>query len=203
MDTVYAIQKIIDNLLNEGVIGEVRTMTANLCHPLWQNERVSRPELAGGALLDMGIYPLNFALMHFGNDFKSISSTVVMTDTGVDGQECITMTWEDGKMAVLNASMYGVSDSGSTFWGTKGYMVVDSVNRPLAVDIYDSDRKHVRHIDMPQQYTGYEYEVQEFIDCIRKGEKECPSMPHAETLRVMQIMDGLRKEWGLVYPQEQ
>ena len=81
-------------------------------------------------------------------------------------------------------------------------MVVDNINNPLAIDICGPDHQVMRHIDLPEQITGYEYEVQELIDCIQKGEKECPSMPHEETLRVLRIMDGLREDWGLVYPQE-
>lgn len=195
-------RRIIDGLLAEGVIGEVKTLTANLHYTIFQKERISRPELAGGALLDVGIYPLNFALMHFGNDYGSISSSVQMTETGVDGQECITLSYPDGRFAILNAGIYGESDRRGVFYGSKGYLVVDNINNPLAVDLYDADHRLVRHMDMPEQITGYEYEVLELMDCIRNGAEECPSMPHAETLRVLRIMDGLRKEWGLVYPQE-
>ena len=195
-------RKIIDDLLTEGVIGEVKTLTANLSYSICQNERLIRPELAGGALLDITIYPLNFALMHFGNDYQKLSSTVLMTETGVDGQECITMTWPDGKFAVLNSSIYGESDRQGIFYGTNGYMIVDNVNDPLNIDIYDASHQLVRHVDLPEQSTGYEYEVLELMDCIRKGLMECPSMPHAETLRVLRIMDSIRKDWGFVYPQE-
>lgn len=195
-------RKIIDDLLTEGVIGEVKTLTANLSYRICQNERLIRPELAGGALLDITIYPLNFALMHFGNDYQKLSSTVLMTETGVDGQECITMTWPDGKFAVLNSSIYGESDRQGIFYGTNGYMIVDNVNDPLNIDIYDASHQLVRHVDLPEQSTGYEYEVLELMDCIQKGMMECPSMLHAETLRVLRIMDSIRKDWGLVYPQE-
>ena len=192
-------RRIIDELLAEGVIGEVKTLTANLSYRICQNERIIRPELAGGALLDITIYPLNFALMHFGNDYQSLSSTVLMADTGVDGQECITMIWPDGKFAVLNSSIYGESDRQGIFYGTDGYMIVDNVNDPLNNDVFDPSHHLVRHIDLPEQNTGYEYEVLELIDCVQRGAMECPSMPHEETLRVLRIMDGIRKEWGLVY----
>ena len=195
-------RRIINELLEEGVIGEVRTLTANLCYRICQNERIIRPELAGGALLDLGVYTLNFALMHFGNDYSRMDSIVVMTETGVDGQDCITMKWDDGRFAVLNASIYGESDRHGIFYGSKGYMIVDNINNPLAIDIYDADHTLVRHIDMPEQITGYEYQVLELMDCMRKGAMECPSMPHAETMRVMRMMDSLRKDWQFVYPQE-
>lgn len=195
-------RKVINDLLAEGVIGEVRTLTANLCYRICQNERIIRPELAGGALLDLTVYPLNFALMHFGNDYQNMTSTVLMTETGVDGQECITMTWPDGRFAVLNTSIYSQSDRHGTFYGSEGYMIVDNINNPLNIHIYDAAHQLVRHVKLPEQNTGYEYEVLELVECIQKGLKECPSMPHGETLRVLRIMDGLRKEWGMVYPQE-
>ncbi len=195
-------RKIINDLLAEGVIGEVRTLTANLCYPMWQKDRLIQPELAGGALLDVGVYTLNFALMHFGNEYEKISSSVIMTDTGVDGQECITLTYGDGKFAVLTAGMYGQSDRQGIFYGSEGYMVVDNINNPLNIDIYHQPTTLVRHIDVPEQISGYEYQVIEMIRCIQQGKMECPSMPHEETLRVLKIMDKLRKDWGVVYPGE-
>ena len=69
-----------------------------------------RPELAGGALLDVGIYPLNFASMVFGDEVDSITGTAVMTETGVDAQNSITITYKDGKMAALCSSAMGLSD---------------------------------------------------------------------------------------------
>ena len=195
-------RKIIQELLDGGVIGNVRTLTANLSYRINEVERIYRPELAGGALLDIGIYPLNFALMHFGNGYTEIGSSVIMTETGVDGQECITIKWPNGRFAVLTASIYEESDRQGIFYGSEGYMIIDNINDPLNIDIYNPKHQLVRHIDLPEQNTGYEYEVSEMVDCIRRGELECPSMPHCETLRVMRIMDGLRKEWGMVYPQE-
>ncbi|MDO4260448.1 MAG: Gfo/Idh/MocA family oxidoreductase [Eubacteriales bacterium] len=195
-------RRIINELLEEGVIGEVRTLTANLSYRICQNERIVRPELAGGALLDVGVYPLNFALMHFGNGYQSISSSAVMTDTGVDGQNCLTLAWPDGRFAVLNSGIYGESDRRGTFYGSEGYMVVENINNPEEILIYDNSHRQIRRVEVPEQISGYEYEVRELMNCIRRGEKECPSMPHAETLRVMRIMDGLRSEWGIVYPQE-
>lgn len=193
---------IINNLLSRGTIGEVYSLNANLCYPITYKERIMRPELAGGALLDLGIYTLNFALMHLGNDYQSIASTVLMTKTGVDAQECITLTYADGKMAVLTSSIYNASDRQGIFYGSKGYLVVDNINNPLKITIFDTNHQLVQEIDLPEQITGYEYEVLELIDCIKNGKTECPSMPHSETLRIMHMMDGLRNDWGLRYPQE-
>ena len=76
-------------------------MTANLNYPLLNKERIVKLELAGGALLDVGIYPLNFAYMHFGDHVKEIHSAAQMTSAGVDGENGILLLYEDGRMAVL------------------------------------------------------------------------------------------------------
>ncbi len=193
---------IINNLLADGVIGEVKTLTANLSYMIADKERIIRPELAGGALLDVGVYTLNFALMHFGNRITQKRSAVHLTETGVDGQNVMTLSYEDGRLAVLNSGIYGLSDRQGIFYGTKGWMVVDNINNPLEVKIYDEERKLVKTVAMPAQINGYEYEIRETIECIKKGEKECPSMKHEDTLEVLRIMDEFRSEWGVHYPDE-
>ena len=194
--------KIINDLLADNVIGEVMTLTANLDYAIADQERLIKPELAGGALLDVGVYPLNFALMHFGNKIAKTHSTAIMTETGVDGQNAITLSYEDNRMAVLTSGMYGLSDRQGIFYGSKGWMVVDNVNNPLEVKVYNQSRELIQTVSMPKQINGYEYEIQEIIECIRKGEKECPSMKHKDTLEVMRLMDGFRKEWGVHYPND-
>lgn len=193
---------IINDLLAEGVIGSVRTLTANLSYLTEGIERIIRPELAGGALLDVGIYTLNFAWMHFGNEIEEFHSMVQPAVTGIDGQNVIVVAYLDGRLAILNSGIYGISDRQGIFYGSKGYMTVDNINNPLRADIYNEDHELVRRIDMPGQISGYEYEILETIECIQKGELECPSMPHADTLEMMRAMDTLRGEWGLRYPEE-
>ena len=194
--------KIINDLLADGVIGEVKTLTANLDYPIVGKERLIKPELAGGALLDVGIYPLNFALMHFGNKIVKTQSTAILTETGVDGQNAITLSYEDNRMAVLTSGMYGLSDRQGIFYGSEGWMVVENVNNPQEVKVYNQSRELIQTVSMPKQISGYEYEIQETIECIQKGEKECPSMKHKDTLEVMRLMDGFRKEWGVRYPDD-
>lgn len=193
-------RKIINDLLAQGIIGEVKTLTANLVYAISDKERLIRPELAGGALLDVGVYTLNFALMHFGNEIADINSVVHLTKTGVDGQNVITLSYKDDRLAVLTSGIYGLSDRQGIFYGSKGWMVVDNINNPLEVKIYDQDRELCKTVQMPEQINGYEYQILETIACIRKGEKECPSMRHEDTLEVMRMMDGLRGEWGVCYP---
>lgn len=195
-------RKMIDNLLAKKVIGDVVKMTANLNYPLCDKERIVKPELAGGALLDVGIYPLNFAYMHFGDRVKEIHSVVQMTSAGVDGENGVILLYEDGKMAVLNSGIHGKSDSQGVFYGSTGCMIVENINNPEAIKIYDKDRNLIREIKVPEQISGYEYEIMETISCINEGKLECPSMPHAETLRMMRVMDELRISWKMKYPNE-
>lgn len=195
-------RKLIQEIIESGIIGNISTLTANLSYPITHKERIMRPELAGGALLDVGVYGLNFALMHFGTDIERIESTVRMTDTGVDGMESITIFFRGGRMAVLTHGIYGRSDRKGIFYGDKGYIIVENINNPQSISVYDKEDRLLQRTDVPEQISGYEYEVLECIEAVRAGKKESFSMPLEESVRVMKIMDELRGQWGLVYPQE-
>ena len=195
-------RKVIDDLLASGIIGKADTLTANLSYVIHDKKRLTDPSLAGGALLDIGIYGINFALMHFGKDIDHIDTSVKMTDTGVDGRESISIHYKDGKLAVLTHSIYSRSDRKGMIHGDKGYIVVENINNPSAIDVFDTEDRLIKHIDLPKQITGYEYEVYESLECIKEGRTESRSMPLDETIHMMEIMDGIRKDWGLIYPIE-
>ena len=195
-------RKIINDVIESGVIGTPKILTANLSYVIYMNKRIVDINLAGGALLDVGVYGLTFALMHFGKDIDTIESSVQMTDTGVDGQESITIKYKDGRMAVLTHGIYSRSDRKGIIYGDKGYIVVENINNPNSVDVYDTEDRLIEHHDIPEQISGYEYEILECIDCIRNGEIESRSMPLSESIYVMGVMDSIRKSWNLVYPQE-
>lgn len=195
-------RKTLDDILASGVIGKPHMLTANLGYLISGKERIMKPELAGGALLDVGIYPLNFAAMVFGSDVKSITGTAVLTDLGVDAQNSMTLVYEDGRMAVLNSSAMGLSDRRGVIYGDNGYVEVDNINNCEGIRVYDTDRKLIASYETPGQISGYEYEVEACVHAIGQGELECPQMPHEETLRMMRWMDELRRQWGMVYPME-
>lgn len=195
-------RKILDDVLASGVIGKPHMLTANLGYIISGKERIMRPELAGGALLDVGIYPLNFASMVFGDDIEKITGTAVMTETGVDAQNSITLTYKDGRMAVLNSSAMGLSDRRGVIYGDNGFVEVENINNCQGIRVYDRSRNQVAHYPAPKQISGYEYEVEACARAIRGGALECPEMPHQETLKMMGWMDELRRQWGMVYPME-
>ena len=194
---------MINEVLASGIIGNVTALTATLCYPVAYKERCIRPELAGGALLDVGVYCLNFALMHFGDDIERMDSSVRMTDTGVDGQESITLHYRDGRIAVLTAGILSRSDRKGIFYGEKGYIIVENINNPQSVSVFDLTDTLIQRIEVPAQISGYEYEIREAMARIRAGETEAASMSLDTSIAVMERMDALRRDWGLVYPMEQ
>lgn len=198
-------RRIINDLLQQGVIGEPRMLYSNLCYAIEYKERIVRPELAGGALLDLGVYVLSFASMVFGDDIVRINSTVELMDTGVDRTETITIKYRDGKMAQLMASTAFNSDRRCVIYGTEGYMTVDNVNNPSWVEIYEKDHRNrpTRHIDMPPQITGYEYEVEACLRDLRAGRLEPEEMPHSQTRMLLHQMDALRAIWHIKFPFEE
>lgn len=192
----------IKSVLNSGMIGEPKMLTANLGYHISDKQRLMDPMLAGGTLLDLGVYTLNFAAMMFGKDIERMDSSCTLTDTGVDASESITLTYKDGRMAVLSCTMNGISDRRGVIYGTKGYIVVENINNFESVTVYDASHKAAKPTKAPKQITGYEYEVYSCLEAIEKGEMECWEMPHEETLRIMKQMDELRLQWGVVYPFE-
>ena len=89
---------------------------------------------------------------------------------------------------------------GTTFFGSKGYIEVTNINNPEVIKVYDKEYKEIASYLPPQQITGYEYEVEACIRALENGALECPEMPHAETIRVMEMLDGIRKSWNYEIP---
>ena len=195
-------RKLIDDVISSGIIGKINVLTANLSYNIKSKERLIKPELAGGALLDVGVYGLNFTFMHFGTEIQKIDTSVKMTETGVDETDSVTIHFKDGKSAFITAGINSRSDRKGIFWGENGYIIVENINNPNLIKVFNSNDKLIKKIKIPRQITGYEYEVAEAIEQIQQNKTESISMPLSETLFVMEIMDSLRKQWGLIYPQE-
>lgn len=192
----------IKGLLSSGIIGKASMLTCNLGYYIAGVPRMTEPALAGGTLLDLGVYTLNFAAMMFGMDIAKTTSTCTLTTSGIDAGNSITLTYQDGKMAVLNSTMLGMSDRKGVIYGTNGYMEIENINNFESVTVYDLNRNIVKKINAPKQITGYEYELMACFAALSKGSLECWEMPHSEILRIMKQMDELRAAWGIVYPFE-
>ena len=194
--------KKIRQVLDDGVIGTPMTLMASLSYPIADKERIIKPELAGGALLDLGVYPINFALMVFGNDIKDIVSTCIKSDTGIDAQNSITFIYNNGRMAVMQTNIYCAGDRQGIIYGDKGYIIVDNINNPQQATIYSETHSIIKTLVCPTQISGYEYEVYASINALEQGKLECNDMPHQETLYVMRMLDNLRQKWGVRFPMD-
>lgn len=193
---------LINEVIESGLIGNVTKVTADLSYPISHIKRNYLPELAGGALLDLGVYPINFASMILGDELTGIDGTCTYFDTGVDSQDSITLTYQNGAMATLSAGFYTGSPRIGTVYGTKGYINVLNINNPQKIVVYDNEYNMVKDVPVPKQINGYEYEVIACKRALENGQIECTEMPHKETVRVMKVMDTLRNKWGIKYPFE-
>ena len=187
----------ITEVLESGVIGRPRMLTASLCYKIDHKERVMRPELGGGALLDLGVYPIHFTRMFFGAEVERMVSNCMVGPTGVDLQESISLSYSHGRMAALQCSALCRTDRQAVISGEEGYLVIDNVNNPTLVDVYVGFDKVASYERPEGVVTGYEYQVLEAKRCIEAGLCESPMMPHSESLAVMRMLDALRTEWGV------
>ena len=192
----------IRDVLDSKVIGEPVMLTANLGYNVRRKQRLIEPALGGGTLLDLGVYPLNFAAMFFGLEISEVHAACTYTSKHLDEQESITLKYPSGKMAVLTATMAGVSDRKGIITGTKGYMIVENINNFESITVYDLDNKQLSTYKRPKQNTGYEYEVEAFAKAVKQGASDCQEMPRSETISIMHLMDEIRRQFGVVYPCE-
>lgn len=192
----------IKELLDSGAIGTPRLLNASLCYMMEFKERILRPDLCGGALLDLGVYAINFCRMYFGSDVISETSSCVKGKTGMDMHDMINWTYSSDRIANLQASTLCLCGRIGQICGTDGYMLVDNINCPQSVTVFNDYKPAAKFEKPATQINGYEYQVLACQEAIRNGWIESPYMPHEETLEIMKIMDRLRKDWGVVYPMD-
>lgn len=204
--------KKLREMLDEGVIGEVMYMTANLNFPMMHKERLVKAELAGGALLDVGIYPLTAASLVMGDNIKDIKATALLNEENMDLVGQYILTFKEGGIAYLNSGMCFESDGNAVVIGTNGSIVMEGVNFIRGLRVFDKNHNEKEYISFKdidkypykngEQITGYEYEILACINAIKKGHTECPKMSHKETLFMMETMDEIRKQMGVIFPFE-
>ena len=192
-------RRMIDDILSSGILGEVRLLSAEFCQNIRNVPRIAQPELAGGGLLDLGVYPINFAEMCFGRADRILASCV-KTPLGVDETMHIQMYWDDGRSASIVSCISAVSDSACRVQGSKACLYVDNVNNPMHLEVRTRSGECLLTQDCPEQLTGFEDELLEACQCIREGKTQCPSMPIQESLHIMEVMDHVRAQCGIVYP---
>ena len=193
---------IIRDLIGSGRIGTPRLLTATLGYSMGDKPRIMRADLCGGALLDLGVYALNFARMFFPADIVSMESQCVKSQSGMDLTNAITLVLADGMLCNMQSSAACVGDNIGVIAGTEGNLIIDNINNPQKITVNGPNRTYVETINVPQQITGYEYQFQACRQALIDGLLEPCEMPHEETLYIMQLMDTLRQKWGVRYPMD-
>ena len=121
------------------------------------------------------------------------------------GQDNVMLKYPGGRAANLFTTIYARTDRRGTLYGDKGYIEVLNINNPEKISVFDTetgDALLLKEYDVPKQISGYEYEVLACKRAIENGQTECEEMPHSEILKMMHLMDDIRKSFGIVYPEE-
>jgi predicted dehydrogenase len=193
----------IREIIASGVLGEIISVRADhgRYFPLDAEFRLFKPELGGGALFDLGIYPVSFAHMVLGSP-TSITAKARKAFTGVDGQTSIIMEFESGAHALLSTSNMGATPKRAIIAGANARIEIDrTFYAPSTFRVIDNQDNIIDGWDKEYVGLGLREEADEFARAFRAGEKESPKMTHADTLSVMKSMEEITKQIGLVYPE--
>ena len=194
---------MVRDLISSGRIGTPRLVTATLGYSMGDKPRIMRPDLCGGALLDLGVYALNFVRMFFDADIVSMESQCVKSLTGMDLTNAMSLVLSDGVLCNLQSSAACVGDNIGVIAGTDGNLIIDNINNPQKITVNTHDREFVEDIHVPKQITGYEYQFLACRQALIDGLLEPLEMPLEETLYIMELMDGFRKKWNVKYPMDE
>ena len=201
---------VVRQCLEDGLVGELHSVVADHGQPLYPNgpRRLWDPALAGGALLDLGIYPMHFAHFVLGG-FTDVSAVGALTPEGVDEWEAVTVRGVNGGHGLVHATMAARTPTTATITGTAGRLELGDPDDFLCRWYAPSRIRHVGR-DEPDwaiwepdsREHGLHFQAAEAARCISEGRTESPLLPHAETLAVMEALDTVRTQLGMTYPGE-
>jgi predicted dehydrogenase len=197
-----AIRRVAE-LVRDGAIGEPVTVQADfgLPGPFGATHRLRAPELGGGALLDLGVYPLNLAHLLLGTP-ATVQSRAHLTPEGVDETTGILLGYPSGAVATLTCSINGPFRNAATITGTRGRIELPpEFYAPQSFELHRTGRQP-EVVSVPFGGRGYQYEADEVQRCLNAGLPESPLMPQDTTLEMMSLMDTVRNEIGVVYPEQ-
>ncbi len=194
--------RALKTTIESGVIGDVKVIHASLCFnlPVNDSHRVLAKHLGGGALLDVGIYPITFANIFLGSP-TSFEAQMTKTTTGVDGSNEITYYY-DHAIAYLKSSVVKSEPPMAIIEGTHGLVKIPNFWSSSQAFIYDLNHQLVKKIEIPHRVNGFEYELNETVHCLKNSQLESNIMSHKTTIEVLKQMDEIRDLWHLKYPQE-
>ncbi len=167
------------------------------------NSRLFNPELGGGALLDVGVYPVTYAIYLMGKLPDEIVSTAYLGKSAIDEMNVIIMKYKDeGVIANLSSAITVNCGTDAVIVGDKGKIVVPYFWAAQSAKLFDLNGNLLEACEIPFDCNGYEYEAAEVNQCIKQGKLESDVVPLKDTLDIMKLMDGLRNTWQVVYPSE-
>lgn len=188
--------------VEKGEIGRIKRFRGGFSTPAtwvrpFLSDRLFKPEYAGGALLDVGVYPISFSHMLLGVP-DGIKCEAEIAD-GIDLEDRITLTYAGGAVCELDCTLKGLRSFKGVIEGEAGRIEMPNYTRPEKAVVYGADGRKKRTMKGDR---GYVYEFDAFADCVRRGETECRFMSPSDTVEVMKIMDDCRKLSGLKYPEK-
>lgn len=188
-------------IIDSGIIGKPVLLDSKFGVSVMNKDRMVEPKLAGGALLDLGIYPLTLSSVLWGDDIEAVLTEAVMTEQGVDRDNYTILSYKNGGKSILSSSINTVMDNNAVVYGTDGYIIAHGASKWDEFTVYDKSQNPIKTYKF-ECITGYEYEVMAAMKAVKEGKTEFEGMPHSQTLIMMELMDSLRKKWGMVYPME-
>ena len=195
---------VVRRCLEEGLLGEVKTVEADHGQLLYPDgpQRLADPALAGGALLDLAIYPIAFAHLVLGG-FTAVQATGMHAETGVDASETIAVIGPQGGIGTLSSTMLAKTPCAASVSGTAARLEIDGwFYQPNTVRLLDPDDREVDRFESPSRQHGLAYEAAEFARLLTDGKTESDLLPLDETLRLMQVLDEVRAQLGVRFPNE-
>ncbi len=194
------VMKDVRDWLRDGRIGDIRLLTASFGFRAgWEPEqRCLDPRLAGGALLDVGVYVAALASMVFGGPPSSIKAAAHLGETGVDEQAAMILGYEKGALALLSCAVRTQTCQEARIYGTEGLIHIPEFWGAASATLEVPGKEPLRSAGD----SGYQYEALEVMSCLRAGKKESPLMPLDESLAIMRTLDEARDCIGLAYPME-
>lgn len=186
--------------LDRGEIGEVKLIQSTFCinAPADKADRWFNHELAGGALLDLGIYNVNLSQWIYRANPESFVAIGYLGSTNVDEVISVNMHYSNGRISQFTAALTMQASNDVFIYGSKGYIRVHPyICISTQATLYNGEKEVT--VSRPLRANGYEYENEEVMRCVRDGLVESPTMTHADTLANMRLMDAIRKQVGLQY----
>lgn len=189
--------------LDAGLVGDVKYLNATFgfVAPKAEDDRWYSPELAGGTLLDMGIYPITVSQWVVGENPSAFSVQAHLAETGVDDLTAVTLKYPSGVISQFNSNFLVKNMNDFFIYGTKGHIRIHPNFWGASTATLATEAQELT-ISKPLRSGGFEYQTEEAMRCVRAGLLESPKMTHTESLANMELMDNIRAEIGLKYPFE-